>query len=110
MFMTNQSCKRQKQSSASLWRRDGGQREEDQNEQQQQQSANHNSHNARIARCLTPISHPGAAPVLKRSGDDSYQSASKHGWRTFPCSAIKELVCSPLQRATLGKSGSKAAS
>ena len=34
---------------------------EDQNEQQQQQPANHSSDNAEIARCLTPLSHPGWA-------------------------------------------------
>ena len=42
-----------------LWRRDGGQPEEDQNEQQQQQPANHSSDNAEIARCLTLFSYPG---------------------------------------------------
>ena len=58
--MTNQSYKRQKQSSAlympCLLRRDGGQPEEGQNEQQQQQPANHSSDNAELARCLTPSS------------------------------------------------------
>ena len=47
--MTNQSCKRQKRSSArsmAKTERDSGQPEEDQNEQQQQQPANHSSDNA----------------------------------------------------------------
>ena len=42
----------------SLWRRDGGQPEEDQNEQQQQLPANHSSDNAEIAHWLIPFSHP----------------------------------------------------
>ena len=57
MFMTNTSRKREKQSSAlpmaAIWRRDGGQSDEDQNEQQQEQLANHSSDNAEIARSLT---------------------------------------------------------
>ena len=56
--MTNQSCKRQKQS---LWRRDGGQLEDDQNEQQQQQTVNYSSDNAEVARCLTHFSHSGTS-------------------------------------------------
>ena len=55
--MTNQSYKRHKQS---LWRRDGGQPDEDQNELQQQQPANHSSDNAEIARCLTTFSYPAS--------------------------------------------------
>ena len=38
---------------------DGGQPDEGQNEQQQQQPVNRSSENAEIARCITPISHPG---------------------------------------------------
>ena len=38
---------------------DGRQPSEDQNEQQQQQLANHSSHNAEIARCLSSFCHPG---------------------------------------------------
>ena len=45
MFMTNQSYKRENSHQLSLWRRDGGQSNEDQNEQQQQQPANHSSDN-----------------------------------------------------------------
>ena len=58
MFMTNQRYKRQNSHQLSLWRRDGGQSDEDQNEQQQQQPASHSSDNAEIARCLTPFSQP----------------------------------------------------
>ena len=58
MVMTNQSYKRQNSHQLSLWRRTGGQSDENQNKQQQQQPANHGSDNAEIARCLTPFSHP----------------------------------------------------
>ena len=62
MFMTNQSCKRQKRSSALH-----GQPEEDQNEQQQQKPANHSSDNAEIAHCLTPFSHSGNGQLWSRA-------------------------------------------
>ena len=67
--MANQSCKRQKQSSAlpmaARWRpaRRG------QNEQQQQQPANHSSDNAEIAYCLTPFSHHDFDNRTDRNGD-----------------------------------------
>ena len=51
----------------SLWRRDGGQPDEDQIEQQQQQSVNHSSDNAEIARCLTPLSHPTFKKLCSRA-------------------------------------------
>ena len=69
--MTNQSYKRQNSHQLSLWRRDGGQSDENQNKQQQQQPANHSPNNAKIVRCFSPFSHPGPM-VLEMWNKHSY--------------------------------------